>query len=170
MANPKVKFTTSKGDIVCELFEDQAPNTVASIITLAEDGFYEGMSFHRVIPGFMAQGGCPNTKEGANGMPGTGGPGYQTKCEINSNKHVGRGVLSMANAGKNTNGSQFFLCFVETHYLDPAHTVFGQVVEGLEVLDALEEIGTPSGRTKETVTFNIEVISKNDHDYKVEKN
>ena len=90
-----------------------------------KDGFYDGLSFHRVINGFMAQGGCPNTREGSKGMPGTGGPGYSIDCEINPNKHVA-GSLSMAHAGKNTGGSQFFLVHAPQPHLDGVHTVFGK--------------------------------------------
>lgn len=170
MANPTVKFTTSKGDILVELFEDKVPNTVANIIELAESGYYEGMKFHRVIPNFMAQGGCPNSKDGAFGMPGTGGPGYNFADEFDASlKHDKKGILSMANAGPNTNGSQFFLCFVATPHLDNRHSVFGEVIEGLDILDEIEKVGTGSGRCKEDVSFNIEVVTKNDHEYKVTK-
>ena len=169
--NPVVKIATTKGDMMVELFEDETPNTVANFIELAEKGFYKGMAFHRVIPGFMAQGGCPYSKRGANGMPGTGGPGYKFDNEcVPSLKHNGKGILSMANAGPNTNGSQFFLCFTATPWLDGKHTVFGKVVEGLEVLDKLEAIGSQTGRTKEEVRFNIEVVFKRDHEYHVKKN
>ncbi len=99
---------TNVGKISFELFQDQAPNTVANFVKLSNEGFYDGLSFHRVIKGFMAQGGCPNTREGASGMPGTGGPGYNIDCEINENKHL-PGSLSMAHAGKDTGGSQFFI-------------------------------------------------------------
>jgi cyclophilin family peptidyl-prolyl cis-trans isomerase len=168
--NPIVKIMTSKGDITVELYEDEAPNTVANFIELAESGFYKGMTFHRVINGFMAQGGCPNSKRGAVGTPGTGGPGYTFDNEISSRRHDSRGILSMANAGPNTNGSQFFLCFKETPWLDGKHTVFGKVTKGLEVLDKLEAIGTGSGKPSEEVRFNIEVVSKRNHEYKVKKN
>ena len=169
--NPVVKIATSKGEILVELFEDDTPNTVANFIELAEKGFYRGMSFHRVINGFMAQGGCPYSKRGAFGMPGTGGPGYTFDNEIKPNlKHNARGILSMANAGPNTNGSQFFLCFTATPWLDGHHTVFGKVIKGMEVLDALEAIGTQSGKPREDVRFTIEVVSKRNHVYQVKKN
>ncbi|MBQ9368761.1 MAG: peptidylprolyl isomerase [Victivallales bacterium] len=168
--NPVVRIATTKGDIFVELYEDDAPNTVANFIELAEKGFYKGMAFHRVINGFMAQGGCPNSKRGAVGTPGTGGPGYTFDNEISSRRHDSRGILSMANAGPNTNGSQFFLCFKETPWLDGKHTVFGKVTKGLEVLDKLEAIGTGSGKPSEEVRFNIEVVSKRNHEYKVKKN
>ena len=123
MAN--VIFDTDSGNIEFELFSEEAPNTVENFINLVKQGFYDGLSFHRVIPGFMAQGGCPNTKEGSTGMPGTGGPGYKIKCEINSNKHI-TGSLSMAHAGKNTGGSQFFIVYEPQPHLDGVHTVFGK--------------------------------------------
>ena len=121
----KVIFETDSGNIEFELFSEDAPNTVDNFIELVNKGFYDGLSFHRVIPGFMAQGGCPNTKEGSSGMPGTGGPGYKIKCEINSNKHI-TGSLSMAHAGKNTGGSQFFIVYEPQPHLDGVHTVFGK--------------------------------------------
>ena len=168
--NPVIRIATSKGDIIVELFEDEVPNTVANIICLAEAGFYQGMSFHRIINGFMAQGGCPNSKRGAAGTPGTGGPGYRFADEFSPKlKHDKRGILSMANSGPNTNGSQFFLCFGPTPHLDGRHTVFGQVIQGTEILDKLEAIGTQSGKPQENVSFNIEVVSKRNHDYQVKK-
>ena len=121
----KVIFQTEEGDITFELFSNDAPNTVNNFIKLVNEGFYNGLTFHRVIPGFMAQGGCPNTKVGSNGMPGTGGPGYSIKCEINTNKHL-KGSLSMAHAGKDTGGSQFFIVYEPQPHLDGVHTVFGK--------------------------------------------
>ena len=121
----KVIFETDSGNIEFELFSEDAPNTVNNFKKLVGEGFYNGLSFHRVIPGFMAQGGCPNTREGSSGMPGTGGPGYKIKCEINSNKHI-TGSLSMAHAGKNTGGSQFFIVYEPQPHLDGVHTVFGK--------------------------------------------
>ncbi len=115
---------TDSGMIELDLFENDAPNTVANFIKLVNEGFYDGLSFHRVIDGFMAQGGCPNSREGSQGMPGTGGPGYKIDCEINKNKHVA-GSLSMAHAGKNTGGSQFFIVHESQPHLDGVHTVFG---------------------------------------------
>ncbi|HLI31506.1 MAG TPA: peptidylprolyl isomerase [Solirubrobacteraceae bacterium] len=123
---------TSSGDVVVELFDEEAPNTVANFRKLADEGFYDGLTFHRVIRDFMIQGGCP---EGT----GTGGPGYTFADEINSHKIV-RGSLAMANAGPNTNGSQFFIVTAAAcPWLDGKHTVFGQVKEGMEVV---EEIGS----------------------------
>ena len=121
----KAIFETEYGSINFELFSKDAPNTVSNFEKLIKSGFYDGLSFHRVIPGFMAQGGCPNTREGSNGMPGTGGPGYSIKCEINTNKHL-KGSLSMAHAGKDTGGSQFFIVYESQPHLDGVHTVFGQ--------------------------------------------
>ena len=121
----KVIFETEEGTITFELFSNDAPNTVDNFIKLVNEGFYNGLTFHRVIPGFMAQGGCPNTREGSNGMPGTGGPGYSIKCEINPKKHL-KGSLSMAHAGKDTGGSQFFIVYEPQPHLDGVHTVFGK--------------------------------------------
>jgi len=124
---------TDAGLIRLEMFDADAPNTVANFVKLARDGFYDGLAFHRVIDGFMAQGGCPNSREGAKGMPGTGGPGYTIDCEINSRKHV-PGALSMARAGKNTGGSQFFIVHEAQPHLDGVHTVFGQTGDMAVVL------------------------------------
>ena len=115
---------TDAGTINLELFDNDAPNTVANFVKLAKQGFYDGLAFHRVIDGFMAQGGCPNTRDGSAGAPGTGGPGYTINCEINSKKHLA-GTLSMAHAGRNTGGSQFFICHAPQPHLDGQHTVFG---------------------------------------------
>ncbi len=120
----QVTFETDSGNINFTLFTNDAPNTVSNFEKLVKEGFYDGLAFHRVIPGFMAQGGCPNTREGASGMPGTGGPGYSIKCEINNNKHL-TGSLSMAHAGKDTGGSQFFIVYEPQPHLDGVHTVFG---------------------------------------------
>lgn len=128
----KVIFETDQGQITFELFSKDAPNTVDNFIKLVKEGFYNGLSFHRVIPGFMAQGGCPNTREGSNGMPGTGGPGYSIKCEINPKKHL-KGSLSMAHAGKDTGGSQFFIVYEPQPHLDGVHTVFGKT-ENMDVV------------------------------------
>jgi peptidyl-prolyl cis-trans isomerase B (cyclophilin B) len=126
---------TEKGTIHLELFDNDAPNTVKNFVDLANKGFYDGLAFHRVIPNFMIQGGCPNTREGASGMPGTGGPGYKINCEINPNKHLA-GSLSMAHAGRNTGGSQFFICHSPQPHLDGMHTVFGKT-EDMDVVNAI---------------------------------
>lgn len=133
---------TNKGEMKVEFFEKDAPNTVANFTKLAKDGFYNELKWHRVLPDFVIQGGCPNSKDGASGMAGTGGPGYQIDCELDGeNQHHERGVLSMAHAGRNTGGSQFFVCHSRTNtaHLDRNHTVFGKVVEGLDVIDDIRQ-------------------------------
>ncbi len=133
---------TNKGEMKVEFFEKDAPKTVENFTKLAKDGFYNDLKWHRVIPDFVIQGGCPNSKDGASGMPGTGGPGYQIDCELDGdNQHHDRGVLSMAHAGRNTGGSQFFVCHSRTNtaHLDRNHTVFGKVVEGLDVIDDIRQ-------------------------------
>jgi cyclophilin family peptidyl-prolyl cis-trans isomerase len=129
---------TTLGDITLELFDDDAPKTVANFKKLAGDGFYDGVIFHRVIPDFMIQGGDPNGT-------GTGGPGYTFEDEINPHKVV-RGALAMANAGPNTNGSQFFIVTIASApWLDGKHTVFGEVTGGMEAVDAIEGVPTGAG-------------------------
>ena len=125
-------FDTAKGVIKVDLLPEKSPLTVANFVNLAQRGFYDGLNFHRVIPDFMIQGGCP---EGS----GRGGPGYRFEDETNNGVRHERGVLSMANAGPNTNGSQFFITHVATPWLDGKHTVFGKVVEGLDVVDAIAQ-------------------------------
>lgn len=131
----RVKLETSKGDINLELFPKEAPGTVANFTKLIGEGFYDGLAFHRVIPDFVIQGGCPNTREGAKGMPGTGGPGYKIPCETKGNPHKHKlGALSMAHAGPNTGGSQFFICNGSApSHLDGVHTVFGQTVSDADI-------------------------------------
>lgn len=126
----KAIIETKKGNIVLELFDNDAPNTVENFVKLIDQGFYNGLTFHRVIPDFMIQGGCPKGN-------GTGGPGYKIKCEINPRKHT-KGTLSMAHAGKNTGGSQFFITHSPQPHLDGVHTVFGQVIEGMEVVNKIK--------------------------------
>jgi len=129
---------TTHGTIVLELFDEDAPKTVANFRELSERGFYDGLIFHRVIPDFMIQGGCPQGT-------GTGGPGYTFVDEINDNKIV-RGTLAMANAGPNTNGSQFFLVTAQaTPWLDGKHTAFGRVTDGMDAVDAIEGVETGPG-------------------------
>ncbi len=139
----RVRLTTSKGDINLELFPQEAPGTVANFTKLIGEGFYDGLAFHRVIPDFVIQGGCPNTREGAKGMPGTGGPGYKIPCETKGNPHKHKlGALSMAHAGPNTGGSQFFICNGNApSHLDGVHTVFGQAVsaEDIKVVQAIRQ-------------------------------
>ncbi|MGY0651587.1 peptidylprolyl isomerase [Luteimonas sp. A537] len=125
-------FDTDRGQIKVELYADKAPLTVASFVNLAKRGFYDGLGFHRVIPDFMIQGGCPKGT-------GTGGPGYKFEDETDNGVKHDRGVLSMANAGPGTNGSQFFITHIKTDWLDGKHTVFGKVTEGLDVVDAVKQ-------------------------------
>jgi len=122
---------TLAGEMKFELLFDDAPNTVSNFVSLAEGGFYNGLLFHRVVPNFVVQGGCPNGT-------GTGGPGYSIECEINSNKHK-KGALSMAHRGKNSGGSQFFICLGSFPHLDGVHTVFANMIEGLDVLDKVRQ-------------------------------
>jgi peptidyl-prolyl cis-trans isomerase B (cyclophilin B) len=133
---------TNKGEMHVTFYDKDAPNTVANFVKLAESGYFDGLKWHRVIPDFVIQGGCPNTREGERGMPGTGGPGYKIDCELTGeNQFHDRGVLSMAHAGKNTGGSQFFVCHSRrnTAHLDRVHTCFGIVTEGLNVLDEIRQ-------------------------------
>lgn len=133
---------TSKGVLKLEFYHNDAPGHVANFIKLAKSGFYDGLKWHRVLPGFVIQGGCPNTREGASGMPGTGGPGYNIDCELTGgNQYHDRGVLSMAHRGPNTGGSQFFVVLSrqQTAHLDRKHTCFGRVTEGLEILDSIKQ-------------------------------
>jgi cyclophilin family peptidyl-prolyl cis-trans isomerase len=149
----QMTMTTNKGDIVFEMFDDDAPKTVGNMRELAEKGFYDGLGFHRIIRDFMIQGGCP---EGT----GTGGPGYTFEDEINSHKVV-RGALAMANAGPDTNGSQFFIVTIEAApWLDGKHTVFGKVTSGMDVVDALEALPT-DGRDRPQEPAVIERLSFN---------
>jgi len=128
----KAIMSTEKGDMTIEFYENDAPKTVDNFVKLSKDGFYDGLKFHRVIDNFVIQGGCPD---------GTGGPGYSIDCELDGdNQYHDRGVLSMAHAGRNTGGSQFFICHSRdnTSHLDRNHTCFGKVVEGLDVIDQIQ--------------------------------
>jgi peptidyl-prolyl cis-trans isomerase B (cyclophilin B) len=131
----KVKISTSKGDMIAELYDNETPITTNNFKSLIEKKFYDGLNFHRVIPGVVAQGGCPN------GI-GNGGPGYQIECEVTAPKQFhDKGVLSMAHAGRHTGGSQFFICHNRqgTQHLDGNHTCFGKVVEGIDIVDQIEQ-------------------------------
>jgi len=130
----KGSITLENGNkVLIEFFDKEAPGTVQNFEKLANEGFYNGLAFHRVIPGFVAQGGCPRGN-------GTGGPGYTIKCETKGNPHIHqKGALSMAHAGKDTGGSQFFICFDAFPHLDGKHTVFGRVTEGMEHVDAVKQ-------------------------------
>ena len=150
---PKIQIQTDRGNITIEMFEDEAPNTVANMISLIEKGYYDGLNFHRVIQDFMIQGGCPHGT-------GSGGPGYDFDDEFTTDRrHDSAGVLSMANSGPGTNGSQFFITHGPTPHLDGKHTVFGKVIEGQEVVDEIEQ-----GDVMQTVL----VLEKRDHLYEVE--
>jgi len=131
----KGKINTDKGTMVVEFYEKDAPNTVNNFVKLAKEGFYKDLNFHRVIPGFVAQGGCPDGT-------GAGGPGYKIDCELNGdNQFHDRGVLSMAHAGRNTGGSQFFIVHTRnaTQHLDRNHTCFGKIVEGLDTIEKIQQ-------------------------------
>lgn len=133
---------TNKGEMKVRFYEEDTPKTVTNFVKLAKEGYYNGLKWHRVIPNFVIQGGCPNSRDGASGMPGTGGPGYQIDCELTGgNQYHERGVLSMAHAGRNTGGSQFFVCHSRdnTAHLDRNHTCFGIVYEGLDVIDDIRQ-------------------------------
>ena len=150
---PQIQIQTDRGDMTIEMFEDHPPNTVANMISLIEKGYYDGLNFHRVISDFMIQGGCPQGT-------GTGGPGYKFDDECTSEcRHDSAGILSMANAGPRTNGSQFFITHGPTPHLDGKHTVFGKVTEGLDVVHEIKQ-----GDVMEKVV----VLQKRDHVYEVE--
>jgi cyclophilin family peptidyl-prolyl cis-trans isomerase len=162
---PRVKLTTTRGDVVIELFENEAPQAVANFITLVKKGFYTDVPFHRVLPGFMAQGGDPTGSGG-------GGPGYSIRCEChgqNYRRHF-RGSLSMAHAGRDTGGSQFFLTFVPTSYLDGKHTVFGRVIEGMDIAASLKRRDPDNpARTGPDKILSAEVLRDRGHEYTFEK-
>lgn len=152
--NRKIKFTTNKGVFVAEMFEDKAPLTTKNFIELAEKGFYDGIIFHRVIDGFMIQGGDPTGT-------GMGGPGYKIKDEFGEGlKHDDEGILSMANAGPNTGGSQFFITLAPTPWLNGHHAIFGKVVEGMDVVRLIGVVPTDfRDRPREAVTMEkVEVV------------
>jgi peptidyl-prolyl cis-trans isomerase B (cyclophilin B) len=136
------EIRTAKGIMKLNFYDDDAPGTVDNFVTLARKGFYDGLAFHRVIPNFVIQGGCPYSKDMTDPRIGTGGPGYKIKCELEGkNQYHDRGVLSMAHAGRDTGGSQFFICHSRTNtkHLDRQHTCFGKVSEGIEVIDKIRQ-------------------------------
>ena len=134
MTNKILEFNTNKGNFKIELYVDKAPVTTGNFIKLVDDGFYNGLIFHRVIPNFMVQCGCPHGT-------GRGGPGYTIRDEFHPDlKHDSKGMLSMANAGPNTGGSQFFITVAETPWLDGKHSIFGKVIEGMEVVDSISKV------------------------------
>ena len=153
MSYPHATIETNHGTITVELWDDVAPNHVKNMLELGEKGFYDGLGFHRILRGFVIQGGCPNTKKGASGMPGTGDPGYKVDAEFNDRPHE-KGVLSMArSAHPDSAGSQFFICLSRDHcqHLDGEYTAFGKVIDGLDVVDSIAGVdidaqsGAPTG-------------------------
>ena len=158
----KATLRTNKGDIVINLFDHETPNTVANFVKLAESGFYDGVKFHRVIKDFMIQGGDPLTKEDAKmNMWGTGGPGYKFDDEITATNSNAEGTISMANAGRNTNGSQFFINLRDNDFLNSKHTSFGRVIAGMDVARAIEAAPTGAGdRPLDHVVINGVTIEK----------
>ncbi len=153
-ALPQAKIATKYGDMIVELFEDETPNTVANFVSLIEKGYYDGLKFHRVVPDFVIQGGDPTGS-------GAGGPGYRIKCEAETNKtkHT-RGVLSMAHAGKDTGGSQFFITHRATPHLDGKHTVYGRVISGVEIVDKVQQ---------GDIMTKVTMLKKRNHKYEPEK-
>jgi peptidyl-prolyl cis-trans isomerase B (cyclophilin B) len=158
--NEQAVIKTSYGEMTVAFWPDAAPKTVENFKKLAREGFYDGTAFHRIIKGFMIQGGCPNTRPGARGVPGTGDPGYKVKAEFNPRPHV-RGVLSMARSSDpNSAGSQFFICDGEARFLDRQYTAFGQLLAGDEVLERIASVPTKaSGGENSTPIERIEVAS-----------
>ncbi len=142
-----VRMNTSAGDIDILLYTDECPDTTGNFLKLVDDGFYDGLHFHRVIKDFMIQGGCPHSRDPHNGRAGTGNPGWRIDCEQSalSKKHDKPGIFSMANAGRNTGGSQFFLTTVPTPWLDGNHAIFGEVAKGMDVVRAIESTPTIPG-------------------------
>ena len=148
----------SFGEMTIAFWPDVAPKTVENFKKLARKGFYDGTAFHRIIKGFMVQGGCPNTKAGESGMPGTGGPGYQVKAEFNAKSHV-RGVISMARSNDpDSAGSQFFICHGDARFLDRKYTAFGELVAGEDVLERIANVRT-GGNEKSTPAERVSVES-----------
>ena len=155
MANPTVTIETNHGTIKAEFFMDLAPKTAGNFIELAKKGYYDSLTFHRVIDGFMIQGGCPSGT-------GTGGPGYNIPDEFGAGlAHTGPGIFSMANAGPNTGGSQFFITLAATPWLDGKHAIFGKVTEGLDVVQAIGKLPTGFGdKPKEPVVMEKVTVSE----------
>lgn len=146
------EINTPKGIMKVSFYEKDAPGTVGNFVKLVREGFYDGLAFHRVIPDFVIQGGCPFSKDMSDPRVGTGGPGYKIKCELTGgNQYHDKGVLSMAHAGRNTGGSQFFICHSRTNtkHLDGKHTCFGKVIEGLDIIGKIHQ-----GDKIEKITIN----------------
>ena len=156
-ANENAVIKTSYGEITLAFWSDVAPKTVENFKKLAREGFYDGTAFHRIIKGFMIQGGCPNSKRGARGQPGTGGPGYQIKAEFNNRSHV-RGVLSMARSSDpDSAGSQFFICHGPAPFLNNKYTAFGKLIDGADVLDKIASIACV-GPEESTPTERVDIL------------
>ncbi len=153
-------LSTTYGDMTISFWPDVAPKTVENFKKLAREGFYDGTAFHRIIKGFMIQGGCPNTREGATGMPGTGGPGWKVKAEFNAKAHV-RGVISMARSSHpDSAGSQFFICHGDARFLDRQYTAFGQLTAGDDVLERIANVPVKAnGGEKSTPIDRIAIVS-----------
>jgi peptidyl-prolyl cis-trans isomerase A (cyclophilin A) len=152
MANRTANFKTNLGDFSVELFEDKAPITTKNFVDLIEKGFYDGLTFHRGIDGFMIQGGCPSGT-------GTGGPGYKIKDEFHPDlKHDSKGILSMANAGPNTGGSQFFITLAPTPWLDGKHAIFGKISNGMDVVEKIGKVKT-GGADRPLNTVTVETVT-----------
>jgi len=161
MGNPQVSIQTKFGEMQLELFQDIAPGHVENFLKLAKEGFYDKTTFHRVIPGFMIQGGCPNTKPGAGGTPGTGDPGYNIKAEFNDTAHV-RGILSMARAqDPDSAGCQFFIVVSDSKFLDNQYTAFGKVLSGMDVADQIvSQSRNSSDLPDERIEMTVKVLSE----------
>jgi peptidyl-prolyl cis-trans isomerase B (cyclophilin B) len=156
--NELAVITTTKGDLTLEFWPDVAPGHVENFKKLAKKGFYDGTAFHRIIKGFMIQGGCPNSKKGSGGIPGTGDPGYKIKAEFNSKSHV-RGVLSAARSSNpDSAGSQFFICHGDAKFLDRQYTAYGKLVKGDDVLEAIATVPT-GGPERSTPNERVEILS-----------
>jgi peptidyl-prolyl cis-trans isomerase B (cyclophilin B) len=157
-STPRAIIHTNYGDMTVEFWPDVAPRTVDNFLKLSREKFYDGTAFHRVIKGFMIQGGCPNSKVGARGVPGTGGPGYMVKAEFNNRAHV-KGVLSMARSSDpDSAGSQFFVCHGDASFLNNKYTAFGKLVSGEEVLNKIAAIRCV-GQEGSTPTERVEITS-----------
>ena len=161
-----VTIETNQGSIELKLYPQLAPKTCENFVGLIKKGYYDGIIFHRIIPEFMLQ--CGDPTGTGRGGESIWGKAFEDECtpDLQFDKV---GLLAMANSGPNTNGSQFFLCFVDCPWLDGKHAVFGKAINGFDVLDKIEAISSPSGAPRDMVSFDIEVVSKNDHEYKVTK-
>lgn len=170
--HPLVSIDTEFGSMVAELYEEKAPNTVSNFLVLAESDFYKDMLFHSIVKDVYVQGGCPNTKIGAQGRIGTGGPGYTIAAELNEDlTHSSEGMLTMVRgSAMASSGSQFMILLGKVPVFDGKQTVFGKIIKGQEILSLIGKMAGPNGTPKREISFSIKVLSKNDIDYKVIKN